>query len=456
MMTRGGDHNARRKWIIGTGGMAAIAMVLSACTPGGTTGHAAASAGPQPIPTGPVTLNLLDYQTAANPQLGAAIDKLIAEFHSEHPNVTIKRSATSFSDLLTKQQLLMSAPHPADISDIAVNYTVEAKFAKSGLIADLKPYADKYGWKDKFSPFLYSQSRFSKDGRLGTGDPYGIYFTEDIVGVYYNKQKFAALGLKVPTTFQEFEDSLAKIKAAGQTPFEFGNQDKWAAIHAFQQVQDSMAPKDYLRNYSYRLKDGMSFDEQWNRDAAAKFQKWAKAGYFGSDPNGLADADARTHFIKGDGVYHIGGTWDAKTIDDGMGKNVGFFLVPPVNGDSSKLITLGGLGQTFTISGKSKAPGAAAAFLNLMVSNKAADLYQTAGAIPGFTFTPQSNATSLRQDVLAAVQTANKADALVGYLDGPTPRMYDVLTAALQDLIAGKSTPAQFTATVEADYAKGS
>ncbi|HEY4152344.1 MAG TPA: extracellular solute-binding protein [Pseudolysinimonas sp.] len=453
-MTRGEYPKARRRLVIGAVGAAIVALLLSACTPGGTTATSTGATA-APFPTGPVTLNLLDYQTSANPQLGAAIDQLISDFQSEHPNVTIKRSATSFSDLLTKQQLLMSGPNPPDISDVAVNYTVEAKFAQSGLITDLQPYADKYKWADKFSPFLYGQSRFDKNGRLGKGDLYGVYFTEDIVGVYYNKQKLAALGLSVPTTFQEFEDSLATIKAAGETPFEFGNQDKWAAIHAFQQVQGSLAPKDYLRDYSYRLKDGMTFDEQWNVAAATKFQQWAQDGYFGSDPNALADADARTNFIKGDGVYHIGGTWDAKTIDDGMGDNAGFFLVPPVDGNSSKLVTLGGLGQTFTIGGKTKAPGAAAAFLNLMVSDKAADLYQKAGAIPGFTFTPAAGATSLRQDVLASVATANKADALVGYLDGPTPRMYDVLTAALQDLIAKKTTPEQFVATIEADYAKG-
>ena len=61
----------------------------------------------------------------------------------------------------------------------------------------------------------------------------------------------------------------------------------------------------------------------------------------------------------------------------------------------------------------------------------------------------------LRKDVLTAIQTANDKDALVGYLDGPTPRMYDVLSASLQDLIAGKATPEKFAKTVQSDYAKG-
>ncbi len=57
----------------------------------------------------------------------------------------------------------------------------------------------------------------------------------------------------MPTTFQEFQADLAKIKAAGQQPIGFGNLDKYPAIHAFQQVQDSLANKTYLRDYSYRL-----------------------------------------------------------------------------------------------------------------------------------------------------------------------------------------------------------
>jgi raffinose/stachyose/melibiose transport system substrate-binding protein len=444
-------------WLVG---IAAFAFTVAGCGPGGGSASksspaTSAQSTPAPLPKEPVTLKLLDYQSANNAQLGKGIDQLIKEFEAEHPNVTIKREHTSFSDLLTKQQLIMNGPNPPDIVDLAVNYTVESKFARAGTIVNLANYAKQYGWESRFSPFLYGQSRFSADGKLEQGDPYGLFLTEDVVGVYYNREKLKALGLAVPKTFDEFEADLAKIKAKGEQPFAFGNLDKWPAIHAFQQVQNRYAKKDYLRDYSYRLKQPMKFDEPWNVQSAQKFQEWVKAGYFGSGLNGLGLEDAKSQFIKGKGVFFISGTWEAKSIDDGMHDNAGFFVIPPPADNSTPLTVLGGLGQTFTIHGKSKHPEVAAAFLDFLLSERAAKEYLDRGAVPGFKFTPPSKVTPLRKDVLDAIQTANDKDALVGYLDGPTPRMYDVLSASLQDLIAGKATPTQFVKTVQDDYAKG-
>ena len=47
----------------------------------------------------------------------------------------------------------------------------------------------------------------------------------EIVGVYYNKQMLADLGLDVPTTFAEFEQALEVAKQAGEVPIQFGNND---------------------------------------------------------------------------------------------------------------------------------------------------------------------------------------------------------------------------------------
>jgi raffinose/stachyose/melibiose transport system substrate-binding protein len=223
----------------------------------------------------------------------------------------------------------------------------------------------------------------------------------------------------------------------------------------FEQIDNRYCQKDYLRDYVYRLAP-VDFTDPCHVEAAKKLQDWLAAGYFGSgDPNALGRDDAQNQFLSGDGVFFVSGTWDAKAIDDGLGAKVGFFNVPPPADGSTGLQVLGGLGQTFTIHGKSANPDVAAAFLDSLISDNAAKEYLAAGAVPGFHFTTTDTYSSLREDVLKAIDTANTEDALVGYLDGPTPRMYDVITVALQDLISGHSTPEQFVAAVQADYAKG-
>jgi raffinose/stachyose/melibiose transport system substrate-binding protein len=430
----------------------ASAPSTGSSSPASSVGAPASAAVPS-FPTEPITLKMLDYQASANAALGKAIDERITAFTTAHPNVTITREATDFSTLLTKQNLIMSGPNPCDICDIAVNYTAAGKLAQAGLLTNLDPYAAQYGWESRYSPFLYGQSRYGPP--LEQGPVYGIFITEDIVGIFYNRDKLSALGLGVPKTFEEFEAALAKAKTAGEVPIKFGNLDKWPAIHVFEQIDNRYCQKDYLRNYVYRLA-AASFDQPCNVQAAQKFSDWLKAGYFGpTDPNALGLDDARNAFIKGSGVFFTDGTWDTKAIDTGLGDKVGFFNVPPPADGSNGLVVLGGLGQTFTIHGKTAHPDVAAAFLDSLIDNDAAKAYLDAGAVPGFQFTASGTYSSVRQDVLTAIDTANKADALVGYLDGPTPRMYDVISAALQDLVSGKSTPEQFVAAVQADYAKG-
>ena len=55
-------------------------------------------------------------------------------------------------------------------------------------------------------------------------------------------------------------------------------------------------------------------------------------------------------------------------------------------------------------------------------------------------------------DIFAAFGAVSETGNLLPYLDWATPTMGDTLGAALQDLIASQSTPAQFTEALEADY----
>ena len=60
----------------------------------------------------------------------------------------------------------------------------------------------------------------------------------------------------------------------------------------------------------------------------------------------------------------------------------------------------------------------------------------------------------LDTEVYTAWTKANTKDAIVPYLDWATPTMYDTLTAAVQKLMAGKSTPSKFADEVQSDYSK--
>ncbi len=54
-----------------------------------------------------------------------------------------------------------------------------------------------------------------------------------------------------PKTWAEFEDALAKPKPAGELPMQFGNLDKWPAIHVFGTVQDKTMPADQITTLAF-------------------------------------------------------------------------------------------------------------------------------------------------------------------------------------------------------------
>ena len=89
---------------------------------------------------------------------------------------------------------------------------------KAHLIVPLDSLAKAYGWDNRFgSSAALNPLRWSADGQhWGTGELWGIAQKAEVLGVFYNKATMKRLGIKVPTTFAEFEQSLATAKAGGR------------------------------------------------------------------------------------------------------------------------------------------------------------------------------------------------------------------------------------------------
>ena len=60
---------------------------------------------------------------------------------------------------------------------------------------------------------------------------------------------------------------------------------------------------------------------------------------------------------------------------------------------------------------------------------------------------------SLFAETLKAWDAVNKASLVGHYIDWATPTFYDTLVAELQKLLGSITTPAEFTAAVQKDYA---
>ncbi len=206
------------------------------------------------------------------------IEQLHKEFETAHPGVTIKREVSSTDDITKTLPLALTESTGPDVAKINQGYTGMGGLVKADLLLPLNDYADKYKWWDRYAKGLHLRNSFSADGKqMGVGNLYSLSHTAEVVGVFYHKKEFADLGLKIPTTFDEFETLLQTVKDKGKTPIVFGSLDGWPAIHLYGAIQDAFSSTDALDKFIYRLPGG-TFDDAANLTAAQKLVSWVDKG----------------------------------------------------------------------------------------------------------------------------------------------------------------------------------
>lgn len=462
------DHHpqrrrSRRRPVTAAALAVCTALLAAACVPGtdgsGATGRdgAAGTEVPDPAKAGKVTLTVWDQEVRGGQN--AEIERLNASFEKKYPNVTIKRVARSFSDLKTTLKLALSGNKPPEVVQANQGYSDMVAFADAGMLTPLDGYAGIYGWNTRFPQTLLNLNRVSADGeKFGTGRLYGVSQTGEYIGVYYNKAVLRKAGLKPPRTWQEFTEALPTLRKAGELPVQFGNLDKYPAIHTFGALQSQAEGKaEPIRETIFGR--GTGFDNATTREAARTLADWSKRGYLPKGANGKGYDDAAKQFAGGDGAFLITGTWQLADLRKPMGDDLGFMPPPPAAGRQP--VTTGGQGLAWAVTSKAKHPDVAAAYLEHLTNARAADVMTEEGVLPAV---PGKAARKVIEDdrtkdtangqMLAGWTRLNEADGLVPYLDYTTTTFYDTLSADLQAVIDGSLSPGDLASRMQGEYQK--
>jgi raffinose/stachyose/melibiose transport system substrate-binding protein len=440
-----------RIWLL----ISLVVLLGAACTPGGRTATPSAPSAPASTGVtekGPVTLTVWDQETGP---VSKVWDRLNSEFHQKYPNVTIKRVNRDFGELKTLLKLAVSGPRAPDVVEANQGWPDMGQLVKAGLLLPLDNFAKAYGWDKRVPPNVLAVSSWSPDGKqFGTGSLYGYTTMGEILGVYYNKTLLTRLGLSVPTTFGEFEQSLAAAKRAAVLPIQFGNNDAYPGIHELAVIQDQLASAQTMTDFIFGHQGSQpTFDTPQNLQAATTLQDWARKGYFTPGFGGGGYDTSVANFAKGQGLFMITGNWIVANLG-ADNRDYGFFPMPPM-GAGGPQVSTGGAGFPLAITSASKHPDVAAAYIDWMTSDHASDLLLRAGQIPlhnGATTSTVQEGTVL-SEVVNAATALSKANGVVPYEDWATPTFYDTLTAAIQELMGMKISPQQFVARVQKDYA---
>ncbi|MFT4124268.1 MAG: extracellular solute-binding protein [Microbacteriaceae bacterium] len=433
---------------------AAVVLVggaLAGCVPGASTDagdvdRTASAISTDPAEAGEITLTVWDGESSSG--ISTTLDELNAEFEQMYPNVTIERVTRTLDDLKATLKLAMSGDSPPDVVEANQGYSDMAAYVEAGLLTDLDPYAEVYGWSDRFPESQLALNSVSDDGSsLGVGSLYGLSLTGEIVGVFANPDVLAKAGLEPATSLEELNEQLAGIAAAGITPIAFGNSDTYPAIH----LLGAPLAAEYGAEQTADLVFGRS--GSWTDDAvvaaADEIAGWAADGYLSEGFEGQTMDTAVEQFADGDAAYLIGGIWNQSAMTEMS--SVQFSVLPATEGGD--LAALGGIGYPWAIPSKSDNQDVAAAYINFITSETGMDTLVENEQLPAIpSDTAGESMSALGSDILDAWDEINAADGLVPYLDWTTPTFYDTITQNLQLLLAGRIDGEAFGEALQADY----
>ncbi|MDX8433284.1 extracellular solute-binding protein [Mesorhizobium abyssinicae] len=377
-------------------------------------------------------------------------EQLAASYNAEHPEtkfVITKNSSDLFNPALIPS---LSSGEGPELFVYGTGPGQPAAIIDGGLVADLTGYYKQYGW-DKFIPQSVVDVTSSKGKLWAVGNEV------ETTGMFYNKAIFDKLGLKVPSTWEDFRALIKTLKQAGyDTPIGLGGADKWPISHWQSMLFGRYASPAGLQKVMFG-------DGAWNATefvkAAARLQEMAQQGYFGPNPVADGYAEIMEKFWAGKIPMTFTGSFAIQTGVATAGARIddfGAFQVPPFEA-TQKVYPTEGIGSGWYISASSSHKDEIAAFLNYLLFTPTSRVtLLNAGTTPVGPLSdvlPKANLPKLTQAMAALNDRDRSNGTIYAYLDTVTPKNITTLTYdGLQALVLGQTTPQQFDDEIEAAW----
>jgi raffinose/stachyose/melibiose transport system substrate-binding protein len=450
----------KSSWTARGAGLVALALVTLACAglaAAGTSRNGTANAAANPFAHyGNITLNVWSADNQ-DPGPKPVIEALAKSFQKRYPNVTVKLKFYGLTDYLKIIQLALNSGNAPDVAEGNQGYGTDALLVKAKLIRPLDKYVKQYHWDKYFPPGAIAQFKWTPDGdTYGKGNVYGVGQFGQSTGIFYNKATLKKYGFnpnKMPTTFAGFQKLMAQLRAkvpSSQPIAVIGNKSAYESMHSYGLVQGIFVPAVAVRNWIFHA-PGARYDIPANIEALGIYQQWFKKGYFGNDYNAVDENEAAAAFAKGKGVFYLGGNWQAQVIYAGLKNNVGFMDMPA--GPSGKHVAVGATSLPIHISAKSKYPDVAAKFIDWEIAGpNSAQLMYKQNQVPAILGAPAPPKNPYMASLATGWQQLVKDNGLTLFPDWSADTMFQYLGAQLQQLMAGRITPAAMAKNVQANW----
>lgn len=412
--------------------LAAAALALSGCSGGGSGGD-------------DDTLRLWHYE-GADSAMGKAWDEAIKIFEEE-TGATVEFEEKSFEQIRSTASQVLNSDEAPDILEYNKGNATAGLLSSQGLLTPLDDAVEEYGWDDQLAPSLQTTAKYDENGVMGSGSWFGVPNYGEFVEVYYNKDAFAAAGLEVPTTLDEFEDVLAAFAAQGVTPLA-ESAAEYPLGQLWYQLALSKADRGFVDDYQlYENPVDWSGDEVTY--ATETIADWTEKGYISTDSSGLKAEDAGVGFISGDyPIFFSGSWWYGRFVSEISDFEWGTFLFPETE------LAPGSAGNMWVVPEQAKNKELAYEFIDITMRPEIQAILGNNGGVP--VAADEADITDEKsKELIANFNALTEKDGIAFYPDWPTPTFYDELNAGLQELVNGTKSPAEVQEQLGEQYQSG-
>ncbi|WP_054309404.1 extracellular solute-binding protein [Mesorhizobium sp. 1M-11] len=369
----------------------------------------------------------------------AAMRRIFDVFEKETPGIKVNIQFTPDADYQNRLSTALRGGRGPDIAQLKaygeVQPFIEAGYldALDESVAELKNMPDT----------ALGAARGRTDGKT-----YGVPYSVPMMGVFYNKEIFAAQGIEIPKTYKDFIAACEKLKAAGITPIAAGgaNGSAWALEIGVGVV----GPTVYGPGFYDEMMSGKATFEDPRYVAALK--RYAELKPYFSD--GFAGVDYTTstqQFINGKAAMFLGGSFENGSFKAQNPKLQFSIFSFPADDAGATLYTSAFSDGSYGLVSESKNKEAATKVLNFMASQKFAQLFADELGWP-----PARTDVSVKNPVLSQMMEMAKNSTpyltLVGFR-WQSPTASSILQAEIIDTVEGKIAPEKLGADMQAAVA---
>lgn len=328
----------------------AMALSMLVGCGGGSSDSASSSNG------GNVTLEL--FSTKAENM--AVMQELANKFNETHEGYTIEVVAPADAGTVLKTRMAKN-----DMPDIlAMGGNNEFTDVQSaGMLEDLSDKEFIANIQESYLQMVYDVNG-NKEEQV-----YGVPYATNASGILYNVEKFEALGLEIPTTWDELMAVCETAKAAGETPFLLTFKDAWTCLCPW----NSMAPDLQPDGFTDARNAGETTFVGTHEEVVEKYLKLLE--YAQTDFMGLGYDDGNKAFANGEGLMMINGNW---AINQYTNANADFevdMFAFPASNDPSKNYVTSGVDVLLAVSADCKYKEVAEEFIAFMLETENCQTY---------------------------------------------------------------------------------